>query len=182
VHVDDVSEAVVTVCSQLGEEGEEKGEEEAQGERGDSGNEKLGGGGGGGGGGGAAGGGGGGGKKRYGQVSKFLIGNSREKMTTRQYFELISKHTGRACPSRSMNLSLGFGLGWLNTVASSWVTGREPLLPVDLMRTAMWGGIEYDCGRSERELGLSYKPIDDAVRESVADVQERLGLPGRPIN
>ena len=46
-------------------------------------------------------------------------------------------------------------------------------MPLDIMRTARWGGIEYDCAKSEAVLGISYTPIDTAVHEAICDVRQR---------
>merc|ERR1711871_256443 len=105
---------------------------------------------------------------------------SNDMMTTRQYFELMSKHTGVACPRWSLNLTLGFWLGWLLTIIASWVTRCEPLMPVDIMRTALWGGIEYTTKKSEDVLGVCYTPIDLAVSESISDVKSSVILPAIP--
>jgi len=113
-------------------------------------------------------------------VQRYLIGNSEDMLTTRQYFELMSKFCDRPCPSLSLNLSVGMLLGRLLTLVSTWITGREPLMPLDIMRTAAWGGIEYDCGRSRAELRLEYTPIEIAVGEAMRDVKEQLGMELEP--
>lgn len=105
---------------------------------------------------------------------KFLIGNTRQTITTRQFFELISKHTGVPCPTMTLNLTVGFVLGWFLTLISTYITGWEPLMPIDIMRTATWGGIEYTCKKSEEKLGLKYTDVDTAIRESVEDVKRRV--------
>lgn len=107
---------------------------------------------------------------------KFLIGNSKQMITTKQFFELMAKHTGVPCPQISLNLTLGFILGWILTLLSTWITGWEPIMPIDIMRTALWGGIEYECSKSEEKLGIQYTDVDVAVRESVEDVRHRLGI------
>jgi hypothetical protein len=106
---------------------------------------------------------------------KFLIGNSRGVLTTKEFFSMMSKHTGIPCPSYSLNLYLGYGLGCALSSIATNITGQEPLLPIDIMRTAKWGGIEYDCSKSEKILGIVYTPIETAVAESIADVQARTG-------
>jgi nucleoside-diphosphate-sugar epimerase len=111
-----------------------------------------------------------------GRAEKYLIANSDEMMSTRQYFEVMEKHCGVQVPSMSMNLTLGLVLGWLLTLIATYITGVEPLMPLDIMRTAYWGGIEYDCSKSKSELGLQYTSIDVAVGESIADVKMRIGI------
>eukprot|EP00930_Biecheleria_cincta_P024347 TRINITY_DN17439_c0_g1_i1.p1 TRINITY_DN17439_c0_g1~~TRINITY_DN17439_c0_g1_i1.p1 ORF type:complete len:362 (+),score=45.82 TRINITY_DN17439_c0_g1_i1:111-1196(+) len=111
--------------------------------------------------------------------NKYLIGNSAGMITTKQYFEIMGRLVGRPCPSMTMNLTLGYWLAWLLTWISTWVTKTEPILPLDIMRTARWGSIEYDCSKSVAELGISYTPIEEAVAEAVEDV--RAQMKGRSV-
>lgn len=105
---------------------------------------------------------------------KYLIGNSAGMITTKQYFEIIGRVVGRPCPSMTMNLKVGYWLAWLLTWISTWITKTEPILPLDIMRTARWGSIEYDCSKSVAELGISYTPIEEAVAEAVEDVRSQM--------
>eukprot|EP00948_MAST-09A_sp_MAST-9A-sp1_P003044 g3044.t1 len=107
-------------------------------------------------------------------IERYLIGNSDQMMTTRQYFDLMSRYCDRKTPTASLNLSIGFCLAYLMTYISTYVTGSEPSLPLDIMRTAYWGGIEYSCEKSMKKLGMEYTPIETAVAESIADVKVRL--------
>ena len=79
----------------------------------------------------------------------------------------------------SLNLTIGFVLGWLLTFVSNWFTRRAPLVPLDIMRTAYWGGIEYDCTKSMTDLGIQYTPIEATVREAMQDVKAKLGVEPR---
>lgn len=88
-------------------------------------------------------------------------------------FELISQHTGQECPRHSLNLTLALLISCLLHPVS-WLTEREPLIPMDLAWTAWSGSIEYDCSRSVSELGMRYTPIDAAVGEAVEDVKQRM--------
>lgn len=110
------------------------------------------------------------------EARQYLIGNSREILTTRSYFEMMGKHCGRQAPRFSLPLNVGMGLAYGLTGLSRLLPVGEPALPIDLMRTAYWGGIVYDCSKSERELGLQYESIDVAVRESIEDVKVRSAL------
>lgn len=104
----------------------------------------------------------------------FFIANSGDMMTTRGFFNLVGKHTGMPAPSRDLPLSVGL---WFSKVTTWWATnvsGSEPTAPVDIMRTAQFGSIEYSSQKSIDVLGMSYTPIDDAIAESVADVRRRM--------
>jgi len=104
----------------------------------------------------------------------YLIGNSKGMLTTRQFFQLLSQQTGRPCPRWSLNLSIGYWLALLLTWIATYITRTEPIMPVDIMRTAWWGSIEYDCSKSEAHLGIQYTPIDIAISESIQDVRQRM--------
>eukprot|EP00931_Biecheleriopsis_adriatica_P030678 TRINITY_DN18062_c0_g1_i3.p1 TRINITY_DN18062_c0_g1~~TRINITY_DN18062_c0_g1_i3.p1 ORF type:complete len:286 (-),score=36.75 TRINITY_DN18062_c0_g1_i3:236-1093(-) len=106
----------------------------------------------------------------------FFIANSDDMMTTRQFFALIGKHTGVPPPTRSLPLSLAYRFASVTSWLATNITGAEPTAPVDVIRTAQLGSIEYTCGKSVKVLGMSYASIDEAVAESVADVKQRLGL------
>jgi len=103
----------------------------------------------------------------------YFIGNSGDMMTTRKYFELISRHTGIQCPRSVMNLTLAYLIACVLHVIS-WLTQCQPIIPLDLVRTACRGSIEYDCSRSVAELGIRYTPCDMAVAEAVDDVRQRM--------
>lgn len=107
-------------------------------------------------------------------LGKFLIGNKHDQMTTRGYFQLMAQvsGTGKRCPSASLPLSVAFVLAWILTFIAS-LTGVEPVMPVDVIRTAKWGSLDFDVSKSERVLGLKYTPVRDAVVESIVDVKAR---------
>merc|ERR1711874_183810 len=96
--------------------------------------------------------------------------------------QLIGKHTGRQLPQASLNLTLGYWMSSALTWISTHITRSEPIAPVDIMRTAQFGSIEYTCKKSVDVLGLSYTPIDDAVSESVADVKRRMAERVTPLS
>lgn len=104
----------------------------------------------------------------------FFIANSEDMMTTREFFNLVGKHTEKAPPTSTLNLTVGY---WFAS-AMSWVatniTGQEPTAPVDILRTAKFGSIEYTAQKSVDVLSMHYTPIDAAVAESVADVKSRM--------
>ena len=85
----------------------------------------------------------------------------------------MAKCSQRSCPRFVLPLCLAYWLAVALTFLATHVTKQPPLLPVDIMRTARWGGIEYDCGKSKRVLGLRYTPIEQAVKEAMQDVQGR---------
>lgn len=104
----------------------------------------------------------------------FFIANCQDMMTTRRFFDLIGTHCGKRPPSMSLNLTAGYWLSKFMTLVSTYITKSEPPAPVDIMRTAQFGSIEYCNQKSIDVLGVSYTPIEVAVAESVADVKKRM--------
>jgi nucleoside-diphosphate-sugar epimerase len=64
----------------------------------------------------------------------------------------------------------------LSRLLTAWagLTGKPPLLPLDLMRTQFRGSLLFDGTKAERELGIHYTPIREALREAVEEARERI--------
>ena len=98
----------------------------------------------------------------------YLIGNQRA--TTRDYFNTIGKLAGVTIPSRNIPES------WLMPFAKgmemiSRRTGKRPVLPVDVLKTTAAGSLLFDPGRSIKELGMTYTPLETALEESVSEIR-----------
>lgn len=94
----------------------------------------------------------------------YLIGSQRA--TTRDYFNTIGKLAGVPVPSRNIPEA------WLFPVAKamelvSRLTGMRPVLPVDVLKTTAAGSLLFDARRSVKELGMTYTPLETALKESV---------------
>ena len=101
---------------------------------------------------------------------RYLIG--KERLTTREYFQIISDIAGVPMPKRTIGRLQTFFLARVLT-ALSFFTGRRPLMPIDLMRTVYRGSLLFDDARAERELGITYTPIRSALEERVDELSGR---------
>ncbi len=98
---------------------------------------------------------------------RYQVGNQR--LTTMEHFCIISQVSGVAMPRwtiarRTAILLSGLMSGWAH------LTKRPPLMPYDLMRTAYRGSLLFDGSKVERDLGISYMPIEVALEEAIGDV------------
>ena len=101
---------------------------------------------------------------------RYLIG--KERLTTREYFQIISDIAGVPMPKRTIGRLQTLFLARVLT-ALSFFTGRRPLMPIDLMRTVYRGSLLFDGSRAERELGITYTPIRSALKERVDELSGR---------
>lgn len=101
---------------------------------------------------------------------RYLIGNQR--MSTRAYFNLIADIAGVKAPRINIPeqrlLPVARGME-----AVSRITRRRPLIPADVLKTTIAGSLLFSAERSERELGLQYTPLVEALREAIDDIRER---------
>ncbi|KAK3278098.1 hypothetical protein CYMTET_13938 [Cymbomonas tetramitiformis] len=88
---------------------------------------------------------------------RFLIGNHRDQLTTRELFEEMAKIAKIPCPKATLNIVVAFVYAILVTWLA-YVTGHPPQAPLDVLRTALWGPINYDCTKSEEVLNIQYTP------------------------
>jgi dihydroflavonol-4-reductase len=107
-------------------------------------------------------------EKEGNEGERYLVGNQR--MTTREYFDIISDVSGVAMSRwtigrRTTLLSARLMSGWAR------VTGRQPLMALDLMRTVYRGSLLFDGSKAERELGIRYTPARAALEEAVDDIR-----------
>ena len=97
----------------------------------------------------------------------YLIGNQRA--TTREYFNTIGELAGVKIPS------LNIPEAWLFPVArgmemAARITGKRPVLPVDVLKTTAAGSLLFDARRSVEELGMSYTPLEKALSEAIDEI------------
>ena len=113
----------------------------------------------------------------------YLIGNQRA--TTQDYFNTIGQLAGVSVPSTNIPEA------WLMPVARgmefvSRLTGKRPILPVDVLKTTAAGSLLFDAGRSVAELGMTYTPLETALAEAINEIgvaepdQPEVGLETHP--
>ncbi|MEZ5504333.1 MAG: NAD-dependent epimerase/dehydratase family protein [Halioglobus sp.] len=98
----------------------------------------------------------------------YLIGNQRA--TTRDYFEMIGRIARVRTPAwnipETFLLPLATGMGMV-----ARMTGKRPLLPLDVLKTTAAGSLLFDASRGISELGMSYTPLETALAESIAEIR-----------
>ena len=99
---------------------------------------------------------------------RYLIG--KERATTREYFTLIGELANVSVPRWNLPERALLPAARLLEKVARW-TGRRPALPVDILETTMAGSLVFDGSRAERELGMRYTPLREALREAVEEIR-----------
>jgi dihydroflavonol-4-reductase len=99
---------------------------------------------------------------------RYLVGG--ERATTREYFQIISDLTGVPLPRFEVPNAVILPLARMLTAIARW-TGRRPLVPEDIIRTALAGSLLFDGSKAERELGIRYTPLRMALAEAVDEIR-----------
>jgi dihydroflavonol-4-reductase len=98
---------------------------------------------------------------------RYLVG--RDRLTTREYFEIIAAASGTPMPARRLGRRSALALARLMSIFAT-VSGTPPLMPYDLIATVYRGSLLFDGSKAERELGLRYTPVEDGLRDAVAEI------------
>ncbi|KAA1191946.1 NAD-dependent epimerase/dehydratase family protein [Pseudohalioglobus sediminis] len=103
---------------------------------------------------------------------RFLIGDQRA--TTREYFNIIGDLADVPIPRANIPER------WLLPTARAmeWVarrTGKRPVIPLDVIKTTAAGSLLFSAEKSKRKLKLQYTPLQEALAESVAEIQQESG-------
>lgn len=101
---------------------------------------------------------------RHGRIGeKYVLGN--ENITLRGIFAMLAEITGLPAPNVRLPYTPILLAAYVNE-ACSFLTGREPLIPlagVQMARKFMF----FDSSKAVRELGLPQRPVIDALRKAV---------------
>jgi dihydroflavonol-4-reductase len=96
---------------------------------------------------------------------RYLLGG--ENVTLRGAFATIARHAGRTPPRVGVPWRVALGAAWAAD-RSLRLVGREPkLLNLDETRLARLP-MTFSCAKAQRELGYSFRPADEALRDAVA--------------
>jgi len=99
---------------------------------------------------------------------RYLVG--AERLTTEQYFGIISELSGVPMPrvfiGRVPAMTLARLMTWWAGIAR-----KPPLMPLDLMRTVFHGPLLFDGNAAAASLGLVYTPIRAALADAASDAQ-----------
>lgn len=90
-------------------------------------------------------------------------------ITTDSLVPMIGKIAGVATPTRRIPLALLFPLAWVNEVTAR-LSGKPALLSLATVRAlkAENERSRFSPDKSHRELGLTFRPIEETVRDTVA--------------
>ncbi len=99
---------------------------------------------------------------------RYLIGT--ERASTREYFEIIGELADVPVPRWNLPEAALLPLARVLERVSA-VTGRRTPLPVDILKTTAAGSLIFDGSRAKEELGMSYTPLREALREAVEEIQ-----------
>ena len=99
---------------------------------------------------------------------RYLIGT--ERASTREYFELIGDIADVPVPRFNLPESALLPLARVLEKAAAW-TGRRPPLPVDILKTTAAGSLVFDGNRAQKELGMTYTSLRQALEEAVEEIR-----------
>ncbi|MEM9731743.1 MAG: NAD-dependent epimerase/dehydratase family protein, partial [Myxococcota bacterium] len=99
---------------------------------------------------------------------RYLIGT--ERASTREYFEIIGELAHVPVPKLNLPESALLPIARALEEVSR-VTGQRPVLPLDILKTTAAGSLVFDGTRAVDELGMTYTPLRDALREAVEEIQ-----------
>jgi dihydroflavonol-4-reductase len=97
---------------------------------------------------------------------RYLIGDQR--LTIEDYFSLLSKISGKPLPKMTLGKATTLTLARLMNCWSR-ITGKEPLMALELMKTQFYDSLLFDPSKGMKELGMEYQPIRFAFEEAVAE-------------
>jgi len=100
---------------------------------------------------------------------KYLLG--RQTITIKELADLVAKVAGVKRRLRKLPTAAMFAYGWAAEMAADRFTHREPLLTYAGARTAALYAY-YDCTKAARELGLTFRPLEETIQDSVAWFRE----------
>ncbi|MGB5368353.1 MAG: NAD-dependent epimerase/dehydratase family protein [Polyangiales bacterium] len=99
---------------------------------------------------------------------RYLIGT--ERATTREYFSIIGKLADVPVPRINLPERALIPIARLLEQWARW-TKKRPAIPVDILKTTAAGSLVFDGSRAERELGMQYTPLREALREAVEEAR-----------
>lgn len=100
---------------------------------------------------------------------RYLLGG--ENLPLSEVFATVARHAGRPAPRIRVPFRVALGAAWVAHHGGR-VIGREPsLLVLDEVRLARLPAV-FSIDKAERELGYSWRPADDALRDATAAARE----------
>jgi dihydroflavonol-4-reductase len=100
---------------------------------------------------------------------QYLIG--KERATTREYFSIIGDIANVKVPDRNIPEKYLVPMAKVMELVARF-SGKRPQLPLDVLRTTQQGSLLFDGSLAEKELGLTYTPLPEALAEAIAYIQQ----------
>jgi dihydroflavonol-4-reductase len=95
---------------------------------------------------------------------KYILGNRN--LMLKEIFHLLSKISGLPEPRVRLPFLPILGAAYMNEALSRWLTGKEPLIPLNGVRMAK-RTMFFDGTKAVRELGVPQTPVRRALEEAV---------------
>ncbi len=101
---------------------------------------------------------------------RYLLG--AENWSVKRVFEFVADQCGVPRPTWEVPYGLALAAAYVGEFVADLVTGRPPAATVTGVKLA-GRSMLFDATSSLRELGLSPRPVEDALREGLADLRVR---------
>ncbi len=95
---------------------------------------------------------------------KYILGNRN--LMLKEILHMLSEISGLPEPKVRLPLLPVLGAAYVNEALSRWVTGKEPLIPLNGVRMAK-KTMFFDGAKAVRELGIPQTPVRRALEEAV---------------
>jgi dihydroflavonol-4-reductase len=100
---------------------------------------------------------------------KYLLG--RQTITLKELADLVARIAGVKIRLMKLPKAAMFAYGWAAEQIADRYTHKEPILTYASAQTAAQFAY-YDCTKAPRELGLTYRPLEETIHDSVAWFRE----------
>lgn len=94
---------------------------------------------------------------------RYIFGNKN--MSLKEFLDKLAAVSGMRAPKIKMPYAVAWLVGAVTTGAS-YLTGKEPLVPLDAVRMAH-APMYYDSSKAVRDLGLPQTSVEEAIRKAV---------------
>jgi dihydroflavonol-4-reductase len=100
---------------------------------------------------------------------RYLLGG--ENLSLAEVFATVARHAGRPAPRIRVPFRVALGAAWFAHHAGRVIRREPTLLVLDEVRLARLPA-RFSIEKAQRELGYSWRPADDALRDAVAAMGE----------
>ena len=87
-----------------------------------------------------------------------------ESLSQKDFLASVARSIEKPAPNLAFPLVIGIPFGWISETLANWL-GKEPLITRSFMAQAR-RKVFYDASKATRELGISYTPMEEVIRET----------------